>query len=160
MPKLYAAAGQRILDSYRHSSDAALHHFDWHKAEVYLERASDLGDEGDRTMGALALSRGYSALERLGGGMYSRAAAARLRKYARDQFELAAKRMPDSPDPRLALARFYVYSQPDVNKAMREFDQAERLGATIGQREAQQQADAFRAEDARKAKVRRVRRWR
>ena len=160
MPRLYAAAGRRILDSYRQSSDSALHDFDWHKAEVYLERAAALGDAGDRTMGELALSRGYATLDRLNGGIYPPTAAAQLRRYARDQFALAAKRMPESPDPHLALARFYVYSLPNVMKAMEEFDQAERLGARLGERERQQQADLFRAEDAKKVKVRKARRWR
>jgi len=160
MPRLYAAAGRHILDSYRQSSDSALHDFDWHKAEVYLERAAALGDAGDRTMGELALSRGYATLDRLNSGMYPPAAAAQLRRYARDQFALAAKRMPSSPDPHLALARLYVYSMPNVMKAMQEFDQAERLGAKLGERERQQQADLFRAADAKKVKVRRARRWR
>ena len=140
LPALYAAAGQRILDSYRQSSDASLHDFDWHKAEVCLERATELGDTGDRTLGDLALSRGYATLERLSGGMYPPAAAAQWRQYARDQFALAARMLPRSPDPHLALARVYVYSLPDVSKAMQEFDEAERLGAVLGPREFRQQA--------------------
>ena len=161
---LYAAAGERILESYRTSSDPALPHFDFHKAEVYLERAVELGGRDDRTIGELALCRGYAALERLGGGRYSPAAAAQMRTYARAQFALAAQKMPRSPDPHLALARVYVYSLPDVAKAMGEFDEAERLGAMLGEREFREQADAYRIQEAKhqvkKSKVRRVRRWR
>jgi len=160
LPSLYAAAGQRILDSYRQSSDPSLHDFDWHKAEVYLERAAELAGGGDRTLGDLALSRGYATLERLGGGHYSPAAVGQLRRYARDQFALAAHKLPRSPDPHLALARVYVYSLPDVGKAMQEFDEAERLGAALGQRELVEQADAYRIEAAKKTKARRVHRWR
>lgn len=161
MTQLYAAAGERILDSYRHSSDPSLNDFDWHKAEIYLERAVELGTGDDRTLGELALSRGYAALERLTGEPYSAAAAARLRKYARDQFVLAAEKMPRSPDPHLALARVYVYSLPSVAKAMAEFDEAERLGATLGHREFAQQADAYRMQAAvKKTRVRRLHAWR
>jgi hypothetical protein len=73
---------------------------DWYKAEVLLQRAVDLGDRADRTAGQLALSRGYSAIERLDGGGYSTAASARLRDYARSQFQLAASKLPG--DPRVA----------------------------------------------------------
>ncbi|SPF45560.1 Serine/threonine protein kinase [Candidatus Sulfopaludibacter sp. SbA4] len=160
LPMLYAAAGQRILDAYRQSSDPSLRDFDWHKAEVCLERAAELGGADDRVLGELALSRGYATLERIGGGHYSPTAAGQLRRYARDQFSLAVRKMPRSPDPHLAMARVYVYSLPDVGKAMQEFDEAERLGAMLGQREFRQQADAYRLQEAKKAKVRRVHRWR
>ena len=166
LPLLYSTAGQRILDSYRQSSDPSLHDFDWHKAEVYLERAAELGGTDDRTLGELALSRGYATLERLAGAHYSPVAAGQLRRYARDQFTLAAQKMPQSPDPHLALARIYVYSLPDVAKAMQEFDEAERLGAMLGQREFVEQADAYLLQEAKKTQavkktnVRRVHRWR
>lgn len=162
LPLLYATAGRRVLQSYRNSSDPALHDFDWHKAEVYLEHAVELGGSDDRILGELALSRGYATLDRLGGGRYSPAAAAKLREYARGQFNQAAEKLPLSPDPHLALARLYVYSLPDTAKAMEEFDQAERLGATLGQREFAQQADAYRMASlqklARAASSRRVHR--
>ena len=47
-------------------------------------------------------------------------------------------------DAHLALARVYVYSLSDPEKAMAEFATAERLGATLGRREIQQQGDAYR----------------
>jgi hypothetical protein len=150
LPKLYAAAGRQILEAYRHSSDPSLHDFDWHKAELYLERAAELGGSDDTVQGQLALCRGYAALERLSGEPYSRTAAMQLRLYARGQFTIAAQKMPQSPDPHLALARVYVYSLPDVSKAMAEFDAAERLGAALGQREFAQQADAWRLQAARR----------
>jgi len=160
LPVLYAVAGERILESYRKSSDPSLHDFDWQKAEVCLGRAVELGGSDDRVLGELALSRGYAALERLAGSRYSAAAATQLRLYARDQFATAALKMPQSPDPHLALARVYVYSLPDVTKATAEFVTAEQLGAVLGQREFNQREAVSRyARHVRKPASRR-RRWR
>jgi len=94
--RLYADAGERILADYRRSSDTNLSHFDWHKAEVLLERAVQAGAKDDRTLGDLALSRGFATLERLETGRYTAASTAALEKYSRDQFLFAARKMPDS----------------------------------------------------------------
>ena len=160
LASLYAAAGRRVLEQYRQSSDPSLQDFDWHKAEVCLERAVQLGAIDDRTLGELALSRGYATLERISGGTYSPLSAGQWRRYAWDQFALAAQKMPRSPDPHLALARVYVYSLPDQAKAIAEFDEAERLGAILGQREFVEQADAYRMQAMAKPKMRRAHRWR
>jgi len=123
LPKLYAAAGERILAEYRRSADTNLSHYDWHKAEVLLERAVDGGAKDDHTQGELALSRGFAAIERLESGRYSEASAATLEKYAREQFSFAAKRMPDSTEAQsalreLALRRPPVAPKPVVKTAM------------------------------------------
>src|SRR5450432_538411 len=80
---LYVSAAGRILESYRASADPWLYDFDWHKAEILLQRAVELGAAGDETLGKLALSRGYATLERLNGAPYSDRAAAQLRLQAR-----------------------------------------------------------------------------
>ena len=114
------------------------------RSEICLEGAVSLGSKDDRTLGLLALARGYATLERLGGNEYSPAAAAQLRTQARDAFRTAAEKLPDDPKPRLALARIYVYSLPDADTAMKEFATAERLGAKLGNREIEEQGDAYR----------------
>jgi hypothetical protein len=144
LPALYTAAGERILAAYRNSTDPVLQDFDWHKAEVCLERAVELGSGDNRTVGMLALARGYATLERLSGGEYSEAAARPLRLMAFQQFTLAAQKLPHDPDPHLALARVYVYSLPNLEKALAEFGAAEQVGAAMGRREIEQQADAYR----------------
>jgi hypothetical protein len=141
---LYTAAAERILAAYRDSADSVLQDFDWHEAEVLLQRATELGANDDRTLGELALARGYAALERLSGGEYSDDAAAQLRLKARDQFEAAVRRMPEQPVAHLALARVYVYSLPDLDKALAEFAAAEQLAWPLGRREIEQKADAYR----------------
>ena len=140
----YLATADSILEGYRASADPSLHDFDWQKAEACLQRAADLGMGGGQTPGKLALARGYAALERIAGGLYSEAAAPRMRLYARDQFAAAERALPQSPEPRLALARLYAGSFLDVERATAEFDAAVRLGAVLGRREIEQQADAYR----------------
>lgn len=159
LPLMYVAAAERIFESYRASADASLHDFDWQKAEICLERAVELGRGDDRTLGSLALARGYATLERLAGAHYSEAAAVQLRYYARDQFAMAAAKMPQNAEPHLALARVYVYSLADVDQAMEEFAAAERLGTAPGRREIEQQADAYRMRAEKEAPAAPRRAW-
>ena len=83
-------------------------------------------------------------LEHLSVGEFSNAGAAQLRKQARADFEDAAKRMPGNAEAHLALARIFVYSLPDLDRALAELRQAETLGAKLGPREIEEQADAYR----------------
>jgi hypothetical protein len=148
----YVAAANNIIEAYSHAPLPYLSEFDWHKAEICLEGAIALGTKDDRTLGLLALARGYATLERLGGNEYSPAAAAQLRIQARNAFLTAAQKRPDDPRPHLALARVYVYSLPNADAAMKEFAAAERLGATLGRREIEEQGDAFRIRATREAR--------
>src|SRR5262249_2199870 len=79
-------------------------------------------------------------------------AAAQLRIQARDAFFAASRKMPGDPRPHLALARVYVYSLPDPERAMREFSAAELFGATLGSREIEEQGDAYRIRALRELK--------
>jgi hypothetical protein len=140
----YIHSADRILDQYRASPHAWLYEFDWHKAEICLERAVQLGASDDRTAAKLALARGYATLERLAGTQYSERAAAAQRVKARDAFLLAAQRAPADAAAHLALARVYTYSLPDPERAMAEFAAATERGAVLGDREVQQQGDVYR----------------
>ena len=149
MRALYVRDAESILQAYRASDNPSLHAFDWQKAEICLERAVQLGAGDDRTFGELALSKGYATLQRLEGGNYSEEAAAQLRLYARDEFRTASAKMPEGAEPHLALARVYVYVLPNVDEAMAEFAAAEKLGAVLGEREVEQEGDAYRLRAAR-----------
>jgi hypothetical protein len=140
----YVATGASIIDAYANAPQLYLSEFDWHKAEICLQGAVANGVKDDRTVGLLALARGYATLERLGGNEYSPAAAAQLRLHARDAFLTAAQRLPADPKPHIALARVYTYSLPDADAAMKEFAAAEHLGGKLGNREIEMQADAYR----------------
>ena len=105
----------------------------------------ELGARDAATPGKLALCRGYASLERLNGEPYDDPAAAHGCGARRaSNSSIAAREMPDDPAPHLALARLYVYSLPNVEKAMAEFAAAQLLGAAMGRREIEQQADAYR----------------
>ncbi|HWB96604.1 MAG TPA: hypothetical protein VG672_07880, partial [Bryobacteraceae bacterium] len=67
-----------------------------------------------------------------------------LREKARADFSEAAYYLRLWPDPHLALARVYVYSLLDAERAMSEFRSAERLGYRLKPREIEQQGDAYR----------------
>jgi hypothetical protein len=140
----YLASAERILEAYRTSPDPWLYEFDWPKAEICLERAVQLGATEERTLAKLELARGYATLERLNGAHYSENAASLLRLKARDEFMMASLKAPTDAAPHLALARVYVYSLPDPEKAMAEFAEAERRGAVLGRREVEQQGDVYR----------------
>jgi serine/threonine-protein kinase len=148
----YVATATGIIESYSNAPHLYLSDFDWHKAEICLEGAVALGTKDDRTLGLLSLARGYATLERLGGNEYSPAAAAQLRIQARDAFMDAARRIPNDPKPHLGLARVYVYSLPNADTAMKEFAAAEHLGAKLGNREIEEQADAWRIRALREAR--------
>ena len=151
LPRWYIAAATEIIDAYAAGPSLYLSNYDWHKAEICLTRAVAMGTKDDQTVGKLALARGYATLERLGGNDYSASAAAQLRVQARDAFIAAAQKMPADPKPRLALARVYVYSLTDPERAMQEFAAAEKLGAKLGQREIEEQGDAYRIRAQREA---------
>jgi serine/threonine protein kinase len=141
----YTQAGSAVLDSYVRSSDPAVRHFDWRGAETDFRRAVELLPGNRGTAARLALARGYVTLLRIiESNSSDPAQLAPLRQDARDRFAEAAQHAPDWPDPHLGLARIYLYSLPDYNRALAELDTASRLGFHLGPREIEQSADAHR----------------
>ena len=141
---LYTEPADKILSAYNNSVDPTLDDFDWPEAEVLFRHAIGLGDKSSRTAAGMALAQGYSILGRLGSDDYSSSAASQLSEKARADFTKAVATLPADPAPHLALARLYVYTTPNVQRAMAEFASAQRLGAVLGRREIEQQADAYR----------------
>ncbi len=93
-----------VAQLYREAAEEAIRNADWSKAEVYLERAVGLLPSDPRVQGELALARGHFTLQRLDAGMYPESAREPLRLYIRDQFELAAEKLPGDPAPGAGLA--------------------------------------------------------
>src|SRR5262249_25632904 len=121
-----AQAADDVIERYRNSSDPTLQNFDWQKAVVCLRHLLEM-DRSDRDVqGKLALCNGYENLMRGSGHA------------AQSNFEEAVALLPRSPDPHLALARFYVYSEKNIGKAVAQFDEAQRLGHKPGPREIEQ----------------------
>ncbi len=63
--------------------------------------------------------------------MYSDKEAAATRLEARRDFDEAERRMPQSADAHLAMARIYVYSMPDLAKAPRRIRSRRKAGREI-----------------------------
>jgi hypothetical protein len=129
------AAGDEIIERYANSSDPAVAHFDWRKAQACLARALDLDPSDSAVKGKLALVSAYLVLARDTPDALE----------AKAGFEAAASLEPDSPDPHLGLARVSVYYLHNIGGAVAEFHQAERLGFKLGPREMEQEADGYLA---------------
>jgi hypothetical protein len=99
-------------------------------------------------------------LARLAAGTYSEAALGQLSGEALADFAQARAALPVDAMPPLALARYYVYTAPDLERAIAEFAAAERLGATLGRREIEQQADGYRLRAQREAARQPQQAWR
>lgn len=134
------ATADAVVDGYRDSSDPALDHFEWEKAQVSLDHALEVNPGGAKVQSRKALCDGYVLL--LKNGPAAGAANAQA------DFERAARLDASSPDPHLALARVQVYGFHNAGQAAAEFLEAERRGYHAGPRENEEQADAwlYRAE--------------
>ena len=135
-------AADEIIESYRNSSDSTLKDFDWAKAVVCLEHATEVDRNDQAARGKLALVNGYLNLARAD----SESGSARQASIqaAQHNFESADALLPRSPDPHLGLARISVYSLQNVGRAMAELHAAQRLGFEPGPREMEEEADGYR----------------
>jgi serine/threonine protein kinase len=140
------AEGDRIIDSYRKSSDSKTEHFAWPRAQTVLEHAVEIDPYSAAIQGKLALVRGYINLNLAAAG-----AQTSVRQHMKDrvtsswrEFDKAVYLLPTAPDPHLGLARLYVYSYRDLDKAIEEWDKAEQRRYKLGPREIEQEADGFR----------------
>ena len=131
-------AADDVIEQYRNSANPSAADFDWRKAQVCLTHALELDGASGMAKGKLALCNGYLAL----------LAKPQSTIQAKASFEEAARYLPRSADPHLALARLYVYNFRNVGGALAELSVAERFGFKPGPRETEQQADGylFRAE--------------
>ncbi|HEY3838998.1 MAG TPA: serine/threonine-protein kinase [Bryobacteraceae bacterium] len=142
----YVAEGDRIIDNYRKSQDSKTEHFDWLRAQNALEHAAELDPDTPSVQGKLALVRGYINLNQASTG-----AQTNVPQHVKDlvtsswkAFDQAGTLLPNAPDPHLGLARLYVYSYRELDKAIEEWDKAEQRHYKLQPRELEQEADGFR----------------
>jgi serine/threonine protein kinase len=141
----YLSEGDRIIESYRNSPDPSTLKFDWPRAQTVLEHALELNPAIPLVHGKLALVKGYVDLNLAIGAQIS------VSQHMKDrvirswqEFDQAVSLMPNSPDPHLGLARLYVYSFRDLDKAIEEWNKAEQHSYKLAGREIEQEADGFR----------------
>jgi tRNA A-37 threonylcarbamoyl transferase component Bud32 len=127
------AAADNLFAAYRTNAGATLEAFDWSRARACLQRALLLNPSESAIRGKLALAEGYEAL-RTGSGAADEVLG---------HLTTAATLLPAWPDPRLALARFFIYRQKNLGRAVAEWHTAERLGFMTGPREWEQEGDGY-----------------
>jgi serine/threonine protein kinase len=128
-----------IIREYRTSDSPTITENDWVRVHDVLRKALQI-DPGNREMrGKLYLADGH--LARIRGTARGKSD---LLQEARTKFEQSAELMPRSPDPYLGLARLYVYSLRDVERAENALKEADKRGHEQGKRERAQLADGFR----------------
>ena len=147
------AAADDVIDRYRNSSNFALDHFEWRKAQICLQHAAELDGSDTAVKGKLALANAYLAL-------LENPPTEQTTARAKAGFEEAHSYLPRSPDPHLGLARIYVYHLRNIGRAVAELSDAERLGFKPGPREFEQQADGYLLRAERSCGRRRKPLWR
>ena len=101
-----------VINEYRRSDAPSVSETEWIQAQGALTKAFQIDPSDKTTRGKLYLCEAH--LARIRGT--SRGLPKMLQE-ARAKFEQAADLLPHSPDPYLGLARLYVYSLHDVERA-------------------------------------------
>jgi tetratricopeptide (TPR) repeat protein len=128
-----------VINEYRRSDAPNVSETEWIQAQAALAKALQI-DPGDNNLrGKLYLCEAH--LARIRGT--SRGLPKMLQE-ARSKFEQSAELLPKSPDPYLGLARLYVYSLHDVERAEDALKAADKRGHDMGRRERAQLADGYR----------------
>jgi serine/threonine protein kinase len=133
------AAADSIINEYAKADAPSITEKEWIKAHDLLARALEIDPHDRSVRGKLYLSDGH--LSRIRG---TARGDSKLLNDARGKFEQSAELIPKSPDPYLGLARLYVYSLHDVDRAEDALKAAEKRGHEMGRRERAQLADGYR----------------
>ena len=133
------SSAERVIAEYRNSDAPSVSEADWQRADAVLTKALDLHPGDKEIRGKLYLVNGH--ISRIRG---TARANGKLLSDARQKFEEARDLIPRSPDPWLGLARLYVYSVKDVEKAEEALKQASKRGHGMGRREKAQLGDGYR----------------
>ena len=144
MEAAYVREGDRIIAGYRTSQDPGTTNYDWPRAQTVLEHAQDIDPADPKIHGELALVEGYVNLNLAVEQMSVRRRMEDHVIRSWQEFDQAVSLLPNSPDPHLGLARLYVYSFRDLDKAIEEWNKAEQRQYKLGPREWEQEADGFR----------------
>jgi hypothetical protein len=133
------SSADRVIDDYRSSESPSVSEADWVRAHDILAKALELDPGNKEIRGRMYLADGH--INRIRGTSRSNG---KLLNEARARFEEAEDLIPKSPDPYLGLARLYVYSLKDIDRAEQALKTAGKKGHAMGRREKAQLADGYR----------------
>jgi tetratricopeptide (TPR) repeat protein len=151
-PTSWALWGARseVEHQFREAADAIIARFhnntqvvsekDWETAQTLLARVLTIDPDAETARGELRLCDGEIArINAFRPGRHDTA----LLNTAVEKFNEAARLLPKSPDPYLALASVYVYGLRDIDKADAALQEAQKRGYQLGNRERAELADGY-----------------
>ena len=128
---------EHTIAMYRNSEAQPVYQKDWEHARALLANALQM-DPDDTVRGELRIAEGHIA--RING---TGRRDAKSLDVAVEDFNEAQRLLPHSPDPELGLARVYIYGLKDIDRASQAFQEAERRGFRLGNREKLFLADGY-----------------
>ena len=135
----FVSTADRVINEYRSSDAPSVMESDWLRAQAVLSKALELDPSNKEIRGKLYLADGH--INRIRGTARGNG---KMLSDARARFEQAKDLMSKSPDPYLGLARLYVYSLKDVERAEEALKAAAKRGHDMGRREKAQLGDGYR----------------
>ncbi len=126
-------AGDEVLEQFRNSTDSGIAQYNWEKARVCFQYATEMSPNSAEFKGKLAAAEGFLKLTDKPAS--PREAEALFRQAIGLQSHLIA--------PHLGLARIYIYDVRNMGMALAEFHAAQKLGYKLGPRETEQQGDGY-----------------
>jgi serine/threonine protein kinase len=138
-------SADRTLNAY-HGDDAVSTVKGWQKAHDRLQAAVDLNYRDRSVRAKMLYAQGH--LDRIAAQKARSAGqgdeAKQKVRDAVDEYQDAAKLVPDWPDPYLGLAHVYAYEAPDLKQLEASLNELERRGYPQGRREKAMLADGYR----------------
>jgi serine/threonine protein kinase len=140
-------SADRTLEAY-HGDDPVSTLKGWQKAHDRLQEAVDLNYRDRSVRAKMLYAQGHLdriAAQKARSGGQADAAKQKVRD-AVDEYQDAAKLVPDWPDPYLGLSHVYAYEAPDLKQLEASLNELERRGYPQGRREKAMLADGYRAQ--------------
>jgi serine/threonine protein kinase/tetratricopeptide (TPR) repeat protein len=138
-------SADRVIDAY-HAEYPRVRERNWQQAYDYLQGAMGLNYLDRRTRAKMIYSKGH--LDRIASQTLrqqnNKPGAEEKIDAAVSEFEDAARRDKEWPDPYLGLARVYAYERPDLERLQRALAELERRGYRLGRKERAMEGDGYR----------------
>lgn len=138
-------SADRVIEGY-HAEYPRVRERGWQQAYDYLQGAMELNYLDRRVRAKMLYAKGH--LDRIASQTLrqrgDKPAAEEKIDAAVSEFQDAARRDKDWPDPYLGLARVYAYERPDLERLQKALVELERRGYRLGRRERAMEADGYR----------------